>query len=390
MATIESSDLVIVGAGPAGHSAAYAYREGGGTGTVRLVSADTHLPYNRPPLSKDYLRGESEESELPLATSQDYADRELEISLKSRVTAIDPTAHLLTFENDAQLRYGTCIWAAGSAPVALPVPGADHPETFLLRSLDEARLLRDAARKAQSALVIGSGFIGCEAAASLALSGLTVTMISMESMPQQARLGTEVSRRITAWLEQLDINLVPGSDVNSIHDGRRVVLADGREFVGDIVLQAAGTEPCVNALADAGVKIESGRVAVDEHMHASAPDLYAAGDAVFAYNRAAGRSLQVEHWGEAMAMGEIAGTCAAGGDASWDAVPGFWTEIGDHTMKYAAWGDGFDSAQFVDHGGDSFTVWYTSNGRAVGVLTHNDDGDYERGSDLVERGDLFG
>lgn len=378
--------LIVVGGGPAGHRAAMAYREAGGVGPVRLLSADQHPPYNRPPLTKDHLRGESEESDLLLAEESDYVDRDIEVRLGSRVVEIDPARHTLVLEGGEPLEYAACIWAAGSRPVSLPVPGADHPGVLRLRSLAQGRRLRAAASRARTAIVIGSGFIGCEAAASLALRGLEVTLVSSESSPQADRLGAEVSKRIAGWLRQLGVELVLDSDVEAIDAldrGHRVRVSGGPGHRADLVLQAAGIQPCSEVLEGAGVALESDRVVVDQHMRSSVPDLYAAGDVAIAYNPTAARRLSVEHWGEALAMGSVAGTSAAGGEASWDAVPGFWSEIGEHTIKYAAWGDGYDQARLVDHGEGAFTVWYTADDQCVGVLTHEADDDYDRGSELV-------
>lgn len=378
--------LVVVGGGPAGHSASMAYREAGGTGPVRLLSADRHPPYNRPPLTKDYLRGESEGPDLALASKSDYTDRDIEVRLGSKVSGIDPAGHAVVLEGGERLEYAACIWAAGSRPVSLPVPGADHPGILRLRSLSQGQRLRTAASGARTAIVVGSGFIGCEAAASLALRGLEVTLVSRESSPQADRLGAEASSRIAGWLRQLGVELVLDADVESIDAldrGHWVRVSSGPGPRADLVLQAAGIQPCAEVLGGAGVALESDRVVVDEHMRSSAPGLYAAGDVAIAYNPTAARHLSVEHWGEALAMGTVAGTTAAGGDASWDAVPGFWSEIGEHTIKYAAWGDGYKEARLVDHGAGAFTVWYVTDGMAVGVLTHLADEDYERGSELV-------
>jgi len=120
-------------------------------------------------------------------------------------------------------------------------------------------------------------------------------------------------------------------------------------------------------------------------MRSSVAGVLAAGDVAFAFNAAAGRHLAVEHWGEALAMGRVAGQTAGGAEASWAEVPGFWSAIGDRTLKYAAWGDGFDEAALIDHRGGAFTVWYTQEGVTVGVLTHNADHDYERGRRLIEQ-----
>jgi NADPH-dependent 2,4-dienoyl-CoA reductase/sulfur reductase-like enzyme len=144
-------------------------------------------------------------------------------------------------------------------------------------------------------------------------------------------------------------------------------------------------EPEAGIAAGAGLAVEAGRVRVDAHMRSSAAGVLAAGDVAFAFNAAAGRHLAVEHWGEALAMGQVAGRTAAGLEASWAEVPGFWSTIGDRTLKYAAWGDGFDDASLVDHGGGAFTVWYSHQGVTVGVLTHDADHDYERGRRLIEQ-----
>lgn len=376
--------LVVVGGGPAALEAVRAYREGGAGGDVVLVSADEHLPYNRPPLSKDFLRGESEEDALPLEDGGFYRRHGIEVRLGTRAQALDTGRRVVTLCDGETLSYGWCILATGACPKPLPVPGAEGSGVRYLRSRRQARELREAAASARSAVVVGSGFIGCEAAASLARRGLAVTLVSMEDGPQAARLGEAVSGVLRAWLEDDGVSLRLGVEVEAIEAGR-VRLAGQASAEGDLLLVAGGVEPEAGIAAGAGLAVEAGRVQVDAHMRSSAAGVLAAGDVAFAFNAAAGRHLAVEHWGEALAMGQVAGQTAAGLEASWAEVPGFWSTIGDRTLKYAAWGDGFDDTSLVDHGGGAFTVWYSHQGVTAGVLTHDADHDYERGRRLIEQ-----
>ena len=181
--------LVVVGGGPAALEAARAYREAGAGGQVVLVSADEHLPYDRTPLSKDFLRGESEEDALPLEDEGFYRDHDIEVRLRTRARALDTARQAVILSDGETLRYGQCILATGASPKPLPVPGAEGAGVRYLRSRHQARELREAAAAARSAVLIGSGFIGCEAAASLSRRGLAVTLVSMEDGPQAARLG---------------------------------------------------------------------------------------------------------------------------------------------------------------------------------------------------------
>jgi NADPH-dependent 2,4-dienoyl-CoA reductase/sulfur reductase-like enzyme len=153
----------------------------------------------------------------------------------------------------------------------------------------------------------------------------------------------------------------------------------------DLVLFAVGVRPRSGLAEAAGLELQDGRIVTDEHMRTSADGVYAAGDVALARNAAAGRRLPVEHWGEALNQGAVAGARAAGGDAVWDAAPGFWSTIGERTLKHVAWGDGFDEARLVVHPGGGWTVWYGRGGTTVGVLTHECDEDYEHGRGLVER-----
>jgi NADPH-dependent 2,4-dienoyl-CoA reductase/sulfur reductase-like enzyme len=237
-------------------------------------------------------------------------------------------------------------------------------------------------------VVIGSGFIGCEAAAPLAGQGLEVTVVSQERVPQGERLGEQAGQRIAGWLRELGVQLIGGASVAGIENGNLVRL-DGRDPVwADLVLAATGITPMVPLAEDAGVDLERGRVVVSASMRTSVAGLYAAGDVAHAYNAAAGRHLPVEHWGEAIAMGEVAGaSCAGAATKEWAQAPGFWSEIGPHALKYAAWGDGYAGIRFDDHGGGAFTSWYLSeDDRVVGLLTHEADEDYEHGQHLVETG----
>jgi NADPH-dependent 2,4-dienoyl-CoA reductase/sulfur reductase-like enzyme len=156
---------------------------------------------------------------------------------------------------------------------------------------------------------------------------------------------------------------------------------------GDVVIMATGVAPRGElAAATTGIELADGAIPVSADMRSARPDVLAAGDVCRAENVAAGRPLRVEHWGDALTQGEIAGATAAGKRSAWDDVPGFWSTIGSRTLKYAAWGDGFDQARCERHSDGGFTVWYGSEGQVVGVLTHEADGDYERGSELIKRG----
>ena len=375
--------LVVVGGGPAALEAARAYREKGADGEVVLVSADEYLPYNRPPLSKDFLRGESEEDVLGLEDGSFYRHHDIEVRLETRAQELDTGRRVVGLSDGEALSYGRCILATGARPKPLPVPGAEGPDVRYLRSRHQAKELRKAAAAARSAVVVGSGFIGCEAAASLARRGLAVTLVSMEDGPQAARLGDAASQVLRTWLEEDGVSLRLGVEVEAI-EGGRVRLAGETSAEGDLLLVAGGVEPEAGIAAEAGLAVEAGRVQVNAHMRSSVASVLAAGDVAFAFNASAGRHLAVEHWGEALAMGQVAGQTAAGAEASWAEVPGFWSAIGDRTLKYAAWGDGFDDASLVDHGGGAFTVWYSQEGVTVGVLTHDADRDYERGRRLIE------
>ena len=176
-----------------------------------------------------------------------------------------------------------------------------------------------------------------------------------------------------------------GAAVEAIDD-HRVHVPDREPLSADVILMAAGVTPSPGLAEHAGLDVRDGRIVVDARMRTSADGVFAAGDVALAHNAAAGRHLAVEHWGEALNMGEIAGRTIAGEDVQWDVAPGFWSTIGEHTLKYVAWGDGFDEARLVDHGGGAFTVWYGREGTTVGVLAHDRDEDYETGRERVEAG----
>ena len=374
--------LVVIGGGPAGHSAAAAYRSAGGDGRVLIISADASPPYQRPPLSKEFLRGESGEVELPLEPATFYRDNNIELWLTQTGHRLDLDGQTVTTGTQRTVSFRSCVLAMGCRPATLPVPGADHADVLQLRSIADGRLLRKSAAGARSAVVIGSGFIGCEAAVSLAARGLAVTVLSTEELPQLSRLGGAAAERIAGWLADAGVRVVGGTEVTEIRDGREVH-TDGENFEADLVLAATGVVPNSEPAEQAGLLLVDGRVAVDERMATAVDGVFAAGDVALARNVVAGRALRVEHWGEALRMGEIAGINAAGGDETWSEVPGFWSSIGKRTLKYAAWGDGFDRDELVDRPGGGFTVWYSTAGRTVGVLTHLADDDYDTGQQLI-------
>lgn len=368
--------MIIVGSGPAGVAAAESFRQYNTGLPVRIFTADVDLPYARPPLSKEYLRGQTDDVELH--STQWFDDRQIEIYRGAAVDRLHLSERALYVGNERH-SFDTLILACGAAPTAPSVPGGQR--ALLLRSLAEASALRHAARSAASAVVIGSGFIGCEAAASLATRGIPVTLVAPEELPQEKRLGTEAAARLRDLVTDAGARHVGGVAVEEITDAG-VRLDNGVTIDCDLVLAATGVAPQSRLAADAGLQIRDSRVVVGSDMATSAPNVFAAGDVALARHEVAGRHLAIEHWQDATDQGEIAGAAAAGQDMKWDGVPGFWTTIGEATVKYHAWGDGFERRRILDRS-DGFTVWYESGNAVVGVLTHNADDDYDLGERLI-------
>jgi 3-phenylpropionate/trans-cinnamate dioxygenase ferredoxin reductase component len=381
---MSNETIVIVGGGPAGLATARSYRECGGEAPVTIIGREPRAPYRRPPLSKEFLRGEIAAEDLPLEQDSWYAEQEIELRLGHEVSVIDPQAVTVRIGEET-VQAASIVLATGSEPVRPKLAGIEHERVLSLRSLPDSVQIAQRVRAGTHVLVIGSGFIGCEIAASLALIGARVTLIAQEDAPQQERLGPAAALRIGGWLDELGVALVTGAEVRAIEDGRVALLTDGRRLEGEWLLLGTGARPRVALAEAANVPVDDGAVLVDAQMRA-APRLFAVGDVAFAHNASAGRRLRVEHWGDALAHGEIAGKALAGQPTAWKDVPGFWSTIGEHTLKHAAWGDGHDSSEFVDHADGAFAVWYTRAGSLVGVLTSDRDGDYERGRELIRRG----
>ncbi len=367
----------MIGSGPAGVGAAEAFRKRRPDVPVRILTADTDEPYQRPPLSKEFLRGETDD--VSLHPSSWFAERHLDVTTAAPVDVIDVQAHTVTAAG-RRYEYAHLILASGASPTPLPVPGGEL--ALQLRSLQDAGRLRAAAQRAESAVVIGAGFIGCEAAASLALKGLSVTLVAPEKLPQEKRLGTAAGEKLVTLIEDAGARFSGGVGVKEIRAGA-VVLDNGGTVTADLIVAATGVQPN-SALAEAaGVPTEQSRIVVDAGMATRLPDVYAAGDVALAFNTTAGRPIVIEHWQDAADQGAVAGARAAGADAKWSSVPGFWTTIGDTTVKYHAWGDGYDDSRLIEHR-DGFTVWYESGGATVAVLTCNADDDYDLGESLIQ------
>ena len=371
--------LIVIGSGPAGVSAAEAFRAHNGDLPVHILTADSDLPYERPPLSKDYLRGGSEDVQLHPA--QWYDDRSIELINNLHVERIDLSSRTVV-AGDIRFDYAAVVLACGAMPAALSVPGGES--AMQLRSLTDARRLRQATGDADSAVVIGAGFIGCEAATSLARRGVAVTLVAPQSVPQEKRLGAEAGERLRRLVEDTEVRYVGDVSVEEIHD-HAVRLNNGVTIDCELILAATGVRTRTELAETAGLDMHNSRIVVGADMQTSAPHIYAAGDVALAHNSAARRALAVEHWQDAVDQGAIAGTSAAGVDAKWDTVPGFWTTIGETTVKYHAWGDGYQRSRLLERD-DGFTVWYEADGTAVGVLTCNADDDYELGGRLIEAG----
>jgi len=382
--------LLIVGGGPSGLATARAYRQNGGQARVTMLSSEPYAPYNRPPLTKDYLRGETPREDLPIEGDGWYEENEVDFEPVAVALELDRDRQIVATDDGEELAYDACVLATGSEPTRLPVPGTEDPEILTMRTIENSDRLQGRVGAGDRVIVVGSGFIGCEAAASLSLRGARVTLISLEESPQRERLGAEVGDRIEGWLRDYGIDVRLGARIVAIErteNGYSISLEDGNAVDTQTILFGTGVAPRTGLAERAGLEVDGG-VITDSSMRTSAPGVFAVGDIARAYNESAGRHLSVEHWGDALEHGRIAGAVISGSEAAWNMAPGFWSTIGDKTIKYWAWGDGWDEVSF-EGTEDSFVARYGLNGTLVGILAHNNDEDYEQGRGPIERREAF-
>jgi 3-phenylpropionate/trans-cinnamate dioxygenase ferredoxin reductase subunit len=363
--SVAAPGFIAIGSGPAGLSAAETFRSKHPHIPVRILTTDAALPYAKPPLSKTYLCGR--EAKLDLHSPGWFARHDVELIRGITVDHIDLAHQEVVTEGGRRYPYWHLVLGCGANAVPLAIPGAEV--ALPLRSFADALILRMAARTADSAVVIGGGLIGCEAAATLATCGVPTTMVAAEPVPLQRRFGDKVGERVAKILGDNGVRFIGSTTVTDIDD-THVHLDTGGTVDGDVVVSATGVRPDPHLATNAGLETSDGRVVVDEHMHTSALNVYAAGDVALAYNVTAGRRIRAEHWRDAAQQGRIAGLSAAGQPASWSKIPEFSCIIGKATLKYRGWGIDYDTTRLVDQR-DGFTVYYESDGEVVGVLTAN-------------------
>lgn len=330
--------IAIVGAGAAGTAAALTLREGGHPGPILLIDPDPDAPYDRPNLSKDYLAGAAPEEWLPLRSDEEWRALGVE-RMVDRVATIGADERVLELGGGRRVAFDGAILATGAAPRRLHVPGEDQDLVFTLRSLKDCRAIRDRARAGARAVLVGAGFIGLEAAASLRRRSVDVDVINPDPVPLGRVLGPELGSQIRTLHEQNGVRF-HDTEVREI-ESDRVLLKDGTELTADLVLIGIGVAPRLTLAVEAGLEVDDG-VVVDPFLETARKGIYAAGDIAAFPDPRTGRRLRMEHWAVAEAQGRTAAFNLLGYERPFRHVPFFWTSQYDLTLQWSGFPGSWD------------------------------------------------
>ena len=347
-------NVIIVGGGLAGAIAAQTLREEGFDRRITLLGEESNRPYERPPLSKDYLQGNTDRDSIFVHPESWYANHAVELRLGAAVTSLDPALRTVTTATGVQLGYDKLLLATGSTPRRVSVPGADFDGVRYLRSVEDSERIKAGFARAQRVAIIGAGWIGLETAAAARNAGLDVTLLKAGELPLLRVLGPEVAPIFADLHRDHGVDLRCQVAVAELTVGNGavtgVILKDGSRIDADMVLVGVGITPNSQLAAEAGLKVDNG-IVVDEHLRTSDPDIFAAGDVAHAYNPRLGRHIRVEHWANARRQGVTAAKAMLGQGAV-DARPSyFFSDQYDLGMEYT--GDigpsGYDRVIFRRH-----------------------------------------
>ena len=327
---MERVPYVIIGGGLAATAAIDAIRRRDKTGRLMLIGAEPHLPYDRVPLSKDYLLGRMEREHVFLRPPRFYERHRVEQFLGQSAIAVDVSTRIVTLDDGSEVEFDKLLLATGGRPRRLPIPGAELDGMYYLRTLEDSDALRAAMTEARRAVVVGGGFIGCEVATAFAQSGLQTTLIEVTPAPLSLVLDAETSAFIASFLSQQGVTLrtdtAAAQFVGAQGRVERVVTNSGEDIEADVVVVGVGIAPNTELAAAAGLNVDNG-VVVNEYLEA-ADGIYAAGDVARYHSPTLGRHLRVEHYDVALQHGRTAGANMAGARLAYAELPYFFSHMG--------------------------------------------------------------
>ena len=372
--------FVIVGASLAGAKAAETLRTEGFDGAVVLIGEETERPYERPMLSKEYLRGEKPADKLYVHDEGFYADNQIELLTGTRVVSVDPEAREVTLADGSRMAYRRLLLSTGAAPRRLPLPGADLPGVRYLREMGDSDALRTAITAASRVVVIGAGWIGCEVAASARQLGAEVAIVAPAAAPLERVLGPELGRVYRDLHAEHGVDLHLSTQIEAIVGSgaaQGVRTTGGSVIEGDLVVVGVGASPRDELARAAGLTLENG-IAVDEFLRTSAPEIFAAGDVAATWNPMYNKRIRMEHWANALNQGQTAARNMLGQDTAYTKLPYFYSDQYDLGMEYNGYASDWD--RVVVRKGTSvleFIAFWLKDGRVLAGMNANvwDQGD---------------
>jgi 3-phenylpropionate/trans-cinnamate dioxygenase ferredoxin reductase subunit len=366
--------FVIVGGGLAGAKAAEALRADAFEGRLVVIGAEPELPYERPPLSKGYLRAESERHEAHVHDEAFYSDNEIELRRGESAVSLDAADGTLELSGGERLGYDRLLLATGAEPRRLDVPGAGLSNIHYLRTLADADVLRAELPGTEHLVVVGAGWIGCEVAASARQLGVEVTVVEPADLPLERVLGPEVGRVFLDLHTDHGVRVLTGTGIESFEGDSsvaRAVTGGGKALDCDRVAVGIGVVPRVELAASAGLAVGDG-ILVDERLRTSAPDVFAAGDVAGAEHPLLGGRVRVEHWANALNQGPAAARSMHGGTDPYDRLPYFFSDQYDFGMEYSGLARSWDEVVFRgDPARRKFIAFWLEGGRVVAGMNAN-------------------
>jgi 3-phenylpropionate/trans-cinnamate dioxygenase ferredoxin reductase component len=365
---------IIVGASLAGAKAAETLRAEGFDGRVVLVGAEAERPYERPPLSKDYLRGEVGREKVYVHDEGFYSEHDIELRLGTTAVDLNTSTSELTLDDGDRLRYDRLLLAMGSEPRRLTIPGAELDGVLYLRSVQDSDLLHERLGRGSAVVVVGAGWIGAEVAASARQCGLEVTVIEPASVPLERVMGAEVGAIYRDIHTDHGVEMLMGTGVEAFEGDEaveRVRTSDGRVIECDFVVVGVGVQPRIQLAARAGLDVDNG-ILVDEHLETSLPGVFAAGDVANARHPFYGERIRVEHWANALHQGPAAARNMLGQADPFDRLPYFFSDQYEVGMEYSGFARDWDRVVFRgDPASREFIAFWISDERVVAGMNVN-------------------